>query len=437
MPSASFVFAHLADAHVGAWSRDPAVRQALRESVLAALRVVEERDCAFLLISGDLFHTPVPEPSEVAPVAAALRRLIAQGRRVYVIYGSHDYVAHRTSWLDVLAETGIFLKSAPEPVRSEGDRFSLRFHVDAPTGAVIAGLSGRAHGLDAGLFRSVDSEAFRAAPGFHIFQFHAAVREYLPAHLREHIHGISRDDLPGGCDYYAGGHIHFTYTGTGPDGGLLVNPGAVFGTSTTDVENGALGKTRQGLVVVRVTDGVPVPEFVDTVPRDQLRVFGVDIDGKTPEEAREVVRDRIAKESRPGALLFPRLQGTLAEGSSRTLGLPEATRDADGTGAAGVHWDLDGVQHAEDRNPNLDRTENEIEEEVLGKLAESAPAGTLPPDGPEGRQRLRELVGELGQPRGDGEARQDYLAARLEGALRLLQVRARSGRFGPGGEGAP
>ena len=90
MPPGSFVFAHLADAHVGAWPRDPAVRRALRESVLRALAVVEERDCAFLLISGDLFHTPVPEPAEVAPVAAALRRLTDAGRRIYVIYGSHD-----------------------------------------------------------------------------------------------------------------------------------------------------------------------------------------------------------------------------------------------------------------------------------------------------------------------------------------------------------
>jgi len=125
MASDRFVFAHLADAHVGAWPRDPAVRTALRESVLKALRVVAERNAEFLLISGDLFHTPVPDPAEVAPVAAALRDLVEQGRRVYVIYGSHDYVAHRTSWLDVLAETGVFLKVAPEAVRSEGTRWRI------------------------------------------------------------------------------------------------------------------------------------------------------------------------------------------------------------------------------------------------------------------------------------------------------------------------
>ena len=118
MAAREFTFAHLADAHVGAWPRDPVVRRALRDSVLRALAVVSERDCAFLLISGDLFHTPVPDPAEAAPVAAALRALVAEGRRIYVIYGSHDYVAHRTSWLDVLAESGLLVRAAPEAVRS-------------------------------------------------------------------------------------------------------------------------------------------------------------------------------------------------------------------------------------------------------------------------------------------------------------------------------
>ena len=220
-----FVFAHLADAHVGAWPRDPAIRSALRESLVSALRVAEERNAEFLLISGDLFHTPVPDPGEVAPVAAALRRFVDHGRRIYVIYGSHDYVAHRTSWLDVLAETGVFLKA-----RARGG--PLRRHPmdpPLPSGRTDRrphrGDSGRSHGLDREYLREVDSEAFRAEPGFRVFQFHAAVEEYLPENLREHIHGIRRDDLPLGCDYYAGGHIHYTYVGEGPGGGLLVNPG--------------------------------------------------------------------------------------------------------------------------------------------------------------------------------------------------------------------
>lgn len=422
MTRRSFTFAHLADAHVGAWSRDPLVRAALRESVLRALEVVDERACEFLLISGDLFHTPVPEPGEVAPVAAALRRLVDHGRRVYVIYGSHDYVAHRTSWLDVLAETGIFLRSAPEAVRAEGSRWTLPFRVDGPTGAAIAGISGRSHGLDRAYFQSVDTEALRAHEGFRIFQFHAAVDEYLPPGLREHIHGISRADLPGGLDYYAGGHIHYTYTGEGPEGGLLVNPGAVFGTSVTDLDHGVHGRTQQGLVIVTVEDGRPTPEFVRTAPQEGIEVFDVDVSGQTAVEAKATVSAEVAAHAVPGRLLFPRVRGTLSDGSVGTLGLRESRAEADRVGVAAVHWDLTEAVGAPAGEPAAPGSEAELERATLATLVGNARGRLGGLEGPEGLARLRELLHELGTPRGEGEARADYESARVRTALRLLGV---------------
>ncbi len=419
MPSDRFVFAHLADAHVGAWPRDPDVRAALRESVLRALRVVGERDAQFLLISGDLFHTPVPDPAEVAPVAAALRDLVEAGRRVYAIYGSHDYVAHRTSWLDVLAETGVFVKVAPEAVRAEGTRWTLPFHVDGPTGARIAGISGRSHGLDRDYFRAVDAEAFRAEPGFKIFQFHAAVEEYLPPALRPHIRGIRRDDLPAGCDYYAGGHIHVTYEGEGPEGGTLVNPGAVFGTSRTDLENAALGRTHQGIAIVTVEHGAPTVEFVDTAPRDVVRLVEVDLTGQTAAEAHATIAARLGEEpERPGTLLFPKLRGTLADGSLAALALSELSR-AEARGAITVHWDLTDLELP----AAVDGTsgpEGEVESFEIERLLAADPPAWW--NGPEAERGVRELVRELGLPRADGEARTDYLQARADAARRILGV---------------
>jgi DNA repair exonuclease SbcCD nuclease subunit len=423
MDSRNFVFAHLADAHVGAWSRDPAVRRALRESVLRALSTVEERNCEFLLVCGDLFHTPVPEPGEVAPVAAKLRQLIAQGIRVYVIYGSHDYVAHRTSWLDVLAETGLFLRAAPEAVRAEGQRWTLPFLVDSRTGARIAGISGRSQGLDRAYFAAVDSEAFRAQPGFKIFQFHAAILEYLPPHLREHVQGVSREDLPGGCDYYAGGHIHLTYSGTGPEGGLLVNPGAVFGTSVPDVENGQLGRSNQGVVIVHVEGGVPHPEFVRTAPPGALEVFDVDVSGKTQEEARLRVAEALQSRARPGALLFPRVHGTLAEGSVSALGLHESTKRLGGLGVETVHWDIRDVSSPPVEGIDPGVPASSIESTALDELHRSSGAALVELSGPDGRRRIAELLHELGIPRMEGESKADYETARIDAALAILQVR--------------
>jgi len=421
MPPGPFVFAHLADAHVGAWPRDPAVRSALRQSFLSALRVAEERGAEFLLISGDLFHTPVPDPGEVAPVAAALRRFVDQGRRIYVIYGSHDYVAQRTSWLDVLAETGVFLKVAPEAVRAEGTRWSLPFHVDAPTGARIAGISGRSHGLDREYFRAVDSESFRAEPGFKIFQFHAAVEEYLPEGLRAHIHGIRVADLPPGCGYYAGGHIHFTYLGEGPGGGLLVNPGAVFGTSRTDLENGQAGRTHQGVVIVTVTEGRAAAEFVDTAPRDAVHLVDVDVSGKTAAEARAELERRLSDESGPGALLFPRVHGTLADGTVASLSLTQVARQR-GPSSGTVHWDVRDLTSASPES-STPTTESQLEEEEIRRLLTETMLGRSWLEGEDGERRVRELLRELGSPKTEGESRQDYSNARLASARRILGVR--------------
>ncbi|MCI4369046.1 MAG: DNA repair exonuclease [Thermoplasmata archaeon] len=425
MDGRNFVFAHLADAHVGAWPRAPQVRRALRESVLRALAVVDERDCEFLLISGDLFDTPVPDPTEVAPVAAALKALVQRGRRIYVIYGSHDYVAHRTSWLDVLAETGIFLRAAPEAVRAEGTRFTLPFRVDEPTGARIAGISGRALGLDRSYFRSVDSERFRAEPGFKVFQFHAAVREYLPPHLAEHIEGVPREDLPGGCDYYAGGHIHYSYVGSGPEGGLLVNPGAVFGTSRTDLAYAQQGRTHQGLVIVTVREGVPSAEFVDTAPKGATRVFEVDVSGKSADEAKLEVARALEKEASPGTILFARIQGKLADGTLSGLGLSDSFGKARALGASAVQWDVRDVSPSSGEDLPGPESEARLETECLGSLSSEAPERLAELRGPDGLHRLHALLKELFVESSEGESRQTYQVARTEAALEVLGVRSR------------
>ena len=425
MPAGSFVFAHLADAHVGAWPRAPAVRAALRHSVLRALEVVEERGAEFLLISGDLFHTPVPDPAEVAPVAAALRRLVDRGRRIYVIYGSHDYVAHRTSWLDVLAAAGVFAKVAPEAVRTEGTRWTLPFLVDGPTGARIAGISGRSHGLDREYFRAVDSEAFTAEPGFKIFMFHAAVEDYLPENLKEHIHGVRRNDLPAGCGYYAGGHIHVTYEGAGPGGGPLVNPGAVFGTSRTDLENAVAGNTHRGVAIVTVTGTRAEIELVDTAPTELVRLVDVDVSGRTAEDARAEVERRVRQESGEGTLVFPKVHGELAGGSLASLDFAEVGRAA-ARAHGSVTWDVRELVAPGGAEASAG-DESEIETAGIAALIAETSLGAPWLNGPEGERLVRELIRELGQARGEGESKADYLNGRVEAARRLLGLRSSRG----------
>jgi DNA repair protein SbcD/Mre11 len=421
-----FVFAHLADAHVGAWPRNPGLRERLRASVLRAIDVASERGAEFLLISGDLFHTPSPEPSEAAPVAAALRRFVEAGRRIYVIYGSHDYVAHRTSWLDVLAEAGVFVRVAPEAVRADGSGWTLPWLTDAPTGVRVAGISGRSHGLDREYFRSMDSTAFCGTTGFKVFQFHAAVEEFLPAHLRDKIHGIRVHDLPPGCGYYAGGHIHYTYEGRGPGGGLLVNPGAVFGTSRTDIENGEAGRTHRGVAIVTVEDGDASVQFVDTMERGTIRTVDIDVTGRTPEAISALVVERVRDEGAPaGTLVLPRLHGVLASGKVSPLDLGPAREALQKEGVT-VQVDVRDVEGSSP-SPDAPVSESAVEAEEIDLML--GPSANRPSwlQGPEGERLVHDLLTALGVPRADGESALDYSNARRDEARRLLGVADRPG----------
>jgi len=275
-------------------------------------------------------------------------------------------------------------------------------------------------------FRAVDAEGFRSAPGFKIFQFHAAVEEYLPESLREHIHGIRVDDLPAGCDYYAGGHIHYTYTGEGPGGGLLVNPGAVFGTSRTDLEHGQAGRTHQGVAIVTVERGRPAVEFVDTAPRGSVHLVDIDVSGKSAEEARADLEARLSEESAPGALLFPRVHGTLADGTLASLALTQVARRR-GPEAGTVHWDVRDLAPAPTEETAA-TSEASVEAAELLRLIASTREGRGWLEGTEGERTVRELLRELGLPKAEGESRQDYSSARLASGRRLLSVRADPGR---------
>jgi len=416
-----FTFAHLADAHVGAWPRNPALRERLRQSVLRAIEVAGERGAEFLLISGDLFHTPVPDPSEVAPVAAALRAYVQSGRRIYLIYGSHDYVAHRTSWLDVLSEAGVFIRVAPEAVRPADERWSLPWVEDPPTGALIAGISGRSHGLDRDYYRSMDSSEFRRQPGFRIFQFHAGVEEYLPPHLREKVQGIRLDDLPPGLDYYAGGHIHYTYEGAGPGGGLLVNPGAVFGTNRTDIENGEAGRTHRGVAIVTVERGEATAELVDTLERGSILTLDVDVTGTPADSVSDLIAARV-REAAPaaGTLVLPRLHGTLAGGRMTTLDLAATRRALE---ERGVTLQVDSHEvNSSVGSVSSSVSESTIEEEEVERLLANAadlPAWLREVDG---ARLTRELLAELGIAKEDGQSNLDYANLRRAGARRLLGV---------------
>ena len=418
----SFRFAHIADAHVGAWSRNQELRTALRNSVVMALEAVEKEKCDFLVIAGDLFHTAVPHPEEVVPLARALRRLNEKGIRIYAIFGSHDYVLTQTSWLDVLSEGGLFVRIAPSSSMEEGMQWDLPFVKDEPTGAILAGVSGRAQGLDRKQYETMDSTLFSREEGFKIFLFHAGIAEFLPSGLAGKVDGLPVAQLPHGCGYYAGGHIHETYSGPGPDGkGVLVNPGAVFGTSNTDLENISAGKTQAGIVIVDVEDGVAKPRWVITTRKDSIKVVDVNLDGCSAEEALKRLKGTLPAGVPSGTLVVPRLHGAPA----RQLDLTLLSTELKKLGAGTVHLDTQDLSSQEESPEERvvappEQVEIEVFRESFGQVKGPEWAAVPQLQGAGGLKVANELLRSLGIPKAEGESREDYRRRMVREGLKAL-----------------
>jgi DNA repair exonuclease SbcCD nuclease subunit len=57
-----------------------------------------EREVDVVLVSGDLFDSPIPDPSDVEAVTKEFSRLADSGKRIFVIPGNHDYVSPGGFW---------------------------------------------------------------------------------------------------------------------------------------------------------------------------------------------------------------------------------------------------------------------------------------------------------------------------------------------------
>jgi len=83
-------FAHLADCHVGGW-REEKLRDLSIDSFRKAITISIEEHVGFVLISGDLFNTSLPQIDLIKETAGILKKLKDKNISVYIIPGSHDY----------------------------------------------------------------------------------------------------------------------------------------------------------------------------------------------------------------------------------------------------------------------------------------------------------------------------------------------------------
>ena len=275
----------------------------------------------FVLISGDIFDTGIPEMSSIRSSVKKLRELSDNGIQTYVVYGSHDYSPTTVSMVEILTSAGLFVNAGEfeeinDPV-SKKKTIALREAIDDKTGVRIAGLPARRAGLEKTLYEILDKKRVSKKEGHSVFVFHASISELQSLNIPPD-QTISMQELPSGFDYYAGGHLHKRILGK-HENAPVVYPGPLFGTSITDLDLVARGEKR-GFALVEFEEGRAKVEFVDLpLPKIFSKVFSSA--GKSSEEVAKEINAFCIKETLDvkGSIVLLRVKGVLSSGKPSNI----------------------------------------------------------------------------------------------------------------------
>ncbi|MBS3781570.1 MAG: DNA repair exonuclease [Candidatus Thermoplasmatota archaeon] len=386
-------FAHIADCHLGAFSRDQVLKEYNLEAFEKAIEISKNRDVDFIIIAGDLFHNPHPDMEIVDRAVKKLMDARKNGINIYSVYGSHDYKISQASLLDVLASADVFKKVV---TYLEKDNV-LEFEEDS-SGVSITGLSGRKNRADISYFDELD---FPEPKGESIFVFHSPIAELKPADIHED-RSLPLSLLPDNFSYYAGGHIHERIEHH--DEKAIYYPGPTFGANYTDLE-----RDQRGFYIVEDFE----PEYI-SFDEPQFIKERINADGLKTDELRDEM-DRLYEEDIEGDILLLKISGTLSEGVPSDIDFSEVRRRFRDKGFKTVFLNR---RELEGKEIERIKVKEEKEEDVETRLLEDS----------SGESELsvnfqEELLSVLKSGQKDGETSTDYENRIWNGAWELIKRR--------------
>ncbi len=302
-------FAHLSDIHIGAF-RQPALQNLVLKAFDDALDICVKRGVDFVIVSGDLFDSNIPDMGLVNSAVRKIREVKDKGIQFYVVYGSHDFSPTQTSIVDILESAGLFRK-VTEGKEADG-KLELEFQIDGRTGTKLCGISGRRRGIERRYFEILDREKLEREEGFKVFIFHGAVTEYKSGQSFE-AESIPLSTLPKSFAYYAGGHIHEEFVAK-EHGYNIAYPGTIFASDYRDLEKNAGGQKR-GFLIATFAEKLERIEFVD-LPVCDYEMIEYDAGGKNSVRVHNELLEIVNRAKPLGKIVLLRVWGEMSGGKT-------------------------------------------------------------------------------------------------------------------------
>lgn len=415
-----YKFAHIADCHLGA-HRYEVLKELEIKAFRAAMEKCIEENVNFVIISGDIFDSNLPDLGVVNEAVQIMKKVKDSGIPIYVIYGSHDYSPNETSIVDILTNTGLLTKVVKGKVDRDG-KLKLEFTVDPKTGAKITGISARKRGMERHYFEILDREKLEREDGFKIFAFHSAITELKPKEFFR-MSSIQASFLPRGFNYYAGGHIHVKRADKKPgESGIIAYPGPLFAAEPRDLERTALGEAR-GFFLVEFDEEVRDVSFVETFPCDNYMYYEYDATNKSAKDVeRELIND-IKKLDVKGKIVILKIYGELGGGKTSDINFAHIKNILTDNGAIFVSLNRYGLRSKEYTTIKVaGESVDEIEEKLFKENIEKIKTSYKLLKGDEGVKIAKKLLSILRQEQKLNEKKSDYETRIIREALAALNL---------------
>jgi hypothetical protein len=413
-----YKFAHISDCHLGA-NRDPFLQKLEFSAFDKALNRCVDTKVNFIVISGDLFHSNIPDMGVVNNSVKKMREIRDKGIPIYVIYGSHDYSPNDTSIVDILDSAGLFTKIVKGEIKN--GELKLEFTEDRETKAKLVGISARKIGMEEKYYEILDRESLEREKGFKIFVFHTALSEFKPDFLAK-MASIPISYFPKGFGYYAGGHIHKQMEEKLPGYERIVYPGPLFAGYPRDLEQSACGEKR-GFYIVSFDDKVNKVEFVE-IPTCEYTFFEYDVSNKNSTQAQQELTKRIKELDVADKVVLVKVKGELSGGKTSDINFSQIRSILTENGAVYTNINRFGLSSKEYTSfkvmgEDVHEIEGKLFKESIGSIKVTSEALK----GEKGVHLATELLNCFRQGQKANESKKDYEARILERTFEVLKLK--------------
>lgn len=412
-------FAHMADMHIGAAS-DPKMRELELRTLEGAFGRCMSEGADFVILAGDIFHVNIPDLEVVKGAVEVFRRFAETGRRIYIVYGSHDFSPNAASIIDIVEAAGLVTRvgkpSGAGAGAGAGEKLMPEVVKDERTGALLTGISGRRGLRERDAFEALDRERLGRLEGFRIFVFHTALDEIKGED--ERYESMPSSLLPEGFDYYAGGHIHKVID-MDLGGRRVVYPGPLFTGWGSDLEATASGVARGFFMVEADGSGRVSREFIETTPF-KGELIRIEARGETVSQLNARLEAITGEHDVGGKVVVLKVSGEISSGRTSDVDFAGARRRIADAGAIYVHLSRNQLRAREMESASVHgETTSQIEEGVLREMA-GAVKGRSERLTKSCVEVARQLLAQLRSPKLEGETQRDYDARMMAAAKAVL-----------------